>query len=166
MRKGVVSVILGCSLLFLFAWINTLQAQEKKRVPPEKIKGEEIGYQIVTVNDVKGVRPLNIKAKKGTAMIWLNDGYSPLSITFKGEQKENRSILWWDPMEASYRPGSPTGPRPVSALSSRGSINMMWPSASRETRELPGTPRQPSRLNRGGVDRCASGINQQMVMAR
>lgn len=87
MRKGVVSVILGCSLLFLFAWINTLQAQEKKRVPPEKIKGEEIGYQIVTVNDVKGVRPLNIKAKKGTAMIWLNDGYSPLSITFKGEQK-------------------------------------------------------------------------------
>lgn len=87
MRKGFISVILGCSLLFVFTWTLSLNAQGEKKVPPEKIRGEELGYQIVTVNDVKGISPLNIKAKKGTAIIWLNDGYSPLSITFKGEQK-------------------------------------------------------------------------------
>lgn len=85
-RKGIVSVILGCSLLFLLIWAITTNAQEKKASPTE-IKDGEIGYQVVTVSDYHGVSPIRIKAKKGTTVIWLNGRQSPLNITFNGDQK-------------------------------------------------------------------------------
>jgi plastocyanin len=56
-------------------------------VSPDRLKGVEIGYEIVTVNDFRRISPLKLKAKKGTTVIWFNNGRSPLSIMFKGDQK-------------------------------------------------------------------------------
>ena len=86
MKKKLVTLVVSGVLLSSFLWNVSLNAQEKK-LPPEKLKGAEIAYQIVMVSDVQGVRPTAIKAKKGTTLIWLNNGYSPLSITFKGDQR-------------------------------------------------------------------------------
>lgn len=86
MKKRFGALATSISLFFLCLWTASLNAEQKK-VPPEKIKGEEIAYDIVTVSDVQGIKPLNIKAKKGTTVIWLNGGHSPLSVTFKGDQK-------------------------------------------------------------------------------
>ena len=75
-----VVAIIVCSIVV--SPVNNAQGQEQKIAPELKVSG----HKVILLNYTFGASPSTITAKKGTTIIWMNDGRSAATIKFTGKQ--------------------------------------------------------------------------------
>ena len=69
-----------CSIMTFY--LSSAHGQDQKIVSEMKISG----HKVISLNYTFGASPSTVTVKKGTTIIWMNDGRSAATIKFTGKQ--------------------------------------------------------------------------------